>query len=304
MSYSGETADEFMRFTLEGTKVVAQITGAGAKELVALMLAILNDKKETIGKTRLKNMLKSGKELKIFTIRARDLEVFQKNAKRYGISYTALVNRKDKNKDKDDIVDILVKAEDAQRIDRIVERFSLMIDESAKIRTDVRKARDEKLKNVQKEIQNNTDLSKENDNDKAKPVLKEGQSVSDEIKREMLTVREKRRLSQLKGMEKNENFSEAKTERGRLLEPKLETSKNAPKIKKEVEYKPSVRKTMIQLRYRLEKEQEMLKNNKEIKEKNKNPKHLGKEKNPIKNAGKHIRKNSKSKRAKVKEKVR
>ena len=204
MSYSGETADEFMRFTLEGTKVVAQITGAGAKELVALMLAILNDKKETIGKTRLKNMLKSGKELKIFTIRARDLEVFQKNAKRYGISYTALVNRKDKNKDKDDIVDILVKAEDAQRIDRIVERFSLMIDESAKIRTDVRKARDEKLKNVQKEIQNNTDLSKENDNDKAKPVLKEGQSVSDEIKREMLTVREKRRLSQLKGMEKNE----------------------------------------------------------------------------------------------------
>ena len=302
MSYSGETADEFMRFTMEGTKVVAQITGAGAKELVALMLAILNDKKETIGKTRLKNMLRSGKELKVFTIRENDLKTFQKNAKRYGISYTALVNRKSKNKD--GIVDILVKAEDAQRIDRIVERFSLMIDESAKVRTDVRKARDEKLRNEQKEYQNNIDLSKENDNDKAKPVLKEGQSVPETIKKEMLTIREQRKLSQLKGIEKNENFSEAKTERGRLLEPKLETSKNAAQIKGEAEYRPSVRKTMMQLRYKLENEQKIAREKEKTKYKNKNPKHLEKGKSADKDTGKHIRPNSKSKRAKIKEKVR
>ena len=305
MSYSGETADEFMRFTMEGTKVVAQITGAGAKELVALMLAILNDKKETIGKTRLKNMLKSGKELKVFTIRENDLKTFQENAKRYGISYTALVNRKNKNKNKDGIVDILVKAEDAQRIDRIVERFSLMIDESAKVRTDVRKARDEKLKNEQEENQNNIELSEENENDKAKPVLKEGQSVQDEIKKEMLTVREKRKLSQLK--EKNENFSEAKTEVGRPLEPELEKSKNATPIKKEVEYyRPSVRKTMRQLRYRLEKEQKMIREEKAINEKNKNPKHLRKGYNAIKhkNIAKHSKTTKNLNRAKNSEKVR
>ena len=41
------------------------------------------DKKQTKGKTRLNNMLKAGKPLKIFSIKNEDLETFKYEAKKY-----------------------------------------------------------------------------------------------------------------------------------------------------------------------------------------------------------------------------
>jgi len=279
MSYAGESADEFMRFTMDGAKVVAQITGAGAKQLLALMLAILNDKKETIGKTKLKNMLKSGKELKVFTIREEDLKTFQKNAKRYGISYTALVDRK--NKTKDGIVDILVKAEDAPRINRIVERFSLMVDETAKIRTEVQKAIEDRNKKEQEEKQKNDDLPKEkngieNKDENAKPVIQDGQEVSEVVKKEVLTIREKRAKKLQKEAEKEkaqkENFTEAKMEEGHLSEPKSNKLKNETlTTKMEIKNRPSVREHIKEIKRDMAKKQEaeMEREKSSIKKKNK-----------------------------------
>ena len=67
----------------------------------------MKDKKQTKGKTKVVNMIKSGKTLKIFSIKQEDLEIFAKEAKIYGIQYCALMNRK--NKDLDGMVDIMVK---------------------------------------------------------------------------------------------------------------------------------------------------------------------------------------------------
>ena len=78
----------------------------------------MKNHKQTKGKTRLNSMLKSGKPLKIFTMQKKDLAKFTKEAKSYGVLYCALVNRKNKNFD--DMVDILVRQEDASKIDRIV----------------------------------------------------------------------------------------------------------------------------------------------------------------------------------------
>ena len=43
---------------------------------------------------KLENMLRSGKELKVFTLRKQDLQVFCREAKRYGVLYCVL---RDKN---------------------------------------------------------------------------------------------------------------------------------------------------------------------------------------------------------------
>ena len=64
MSYSGDAAEQVVRMSLEGVEVAAKITGAGAKEIALLLYAVLKDQKKTKGKTRLTNMLRSGKELK------------------------------------------------------------------------------------------------------------------------------------------------------------------------------------------------------------------------------------------------
>ena len=67
-------------------------------------------------------MLKSGKQLTVFPIKAEHLKQFSVEAKRYGVVYCAL---KGKGEIKDGMVDVLVRAEDAARINRIVERFKL-----------------------------------------------------------------------------------------------------------------------------------------------------------------------------------
>ena len=131
MSISSDSAEQMTRMMLEGTEVTLKITGEGAKELLAIIYAILKDNTKTKGKTTLTNLLKSGKELKVFTVKKDELATFIREAKRYGILYSAIVN-----KEKDDgIVDIMVRTEDASKINRIVERFKLSSVDTAKIKS-------------------------------------------------------------------------------------------------------------------------------------------------------------------------
>lgn len=94
---------------------------------------IAHGKKKIKGKTNLDNMLKSGKELKVFAIHHSDLEKFCTEAKHYGVLYSVL---KEKN-NKDGIVDIMVRAEDASKISRMVDKFDLATIDTKVIRESV-----------------------------------------------------------------------------------------------------------------------------------------------------------------------
>lgn len=125
MNAGGETADQAVRMSLQGIEVAANIAlkigGAATKSLAATLYAMLNDKKKVKGAARLNSMLQSGKELKVFAIRHEDLKTFCQEAKRYGVLYSVL---KEKN-NTDGICDIMVRAEDASKISRIVDKFEL-----------------------------------------------------------------------------------------------------------------------------------------------------------------------------------
>ncbi len=121
MNQSSDAAEQIVRMSLEGFEVAAKVTGSGAKNIAVLLYTIMKNKEQTSGKSKLSSMLKSGKPLTIFTVKKDDLAKFQQEAKRYGILYCALVDKKDKSKD--GIVDIVVRKEDSARINRIVERF-------------------------------------------------------------------------------------------------------------------------------------------------------------------------------------
>ena len=125
MNAGGETADQVVRMSLQGIEVAANIAlkigGAATKSLAATLYAMLNDKKKVKGAARLNSMLQSGKELKVFAIRHEDLKIFCQEAKRYGVLYSVL---KEKN-NTDGICDIMVRAEDAPKISRIVDKFEL-----------------------------------------------------------------------------------------------------------------------------------------------------------------------------------
>lgn len=123
MNAGGEAAEQVVRMSLEGVEVAARITGYGAKNLAVLIAAVLKEEQKTAGKARLTNMIKSGQELKVFTVQQKDLKKFAKEAKRYGVLYSILKEKN--NDDPNAAIDVIARASDAPKISRIIERFNL-----------------------------------------------------------------------------------------------------------------------------------------------------------------------------------
>lgn len=124
MNTSGDAAEQVVRLSLEGVEVAAKITGSAAKEVSALLIAALKnrDKNKVKGRQRLTAMLRSGKELTIFTVKNQDMARFVADAKRYGVVYCVLRETKDNPQG---ISEIMVRAEDAAKINRIVENIKI-----------------------------------------------------------------------------------------------------------------------------------------------------------------------------------
>lgn len=221
MNTSGDAAESIVRMGLQGFDVAARITGSGAKEIAILIYTILKDQSQVKGKTKLVNMLKSGKELKVFSVKKEDFKKFTEEAKRYGVLYSALINKKDKSND--GIIDIMVRAEDASKINRIVERFNLASTDKAFIKSQIQKSRDEKDKGiVVKSVEERLV-----DDILSKPISKEENEVS--------------------------NPNVAKTEKSPLSEP---TSNNKEQKGANLE-KPSVRKEIKEIKEEMKAKSEL-----------------------------------------------
>lgn len=143
MYNSGDAAEQIVRMSLEGTEVALKLTGSMAKNIAAALYAVMKnrDKNKIKGRQRLTAMLKSGKELKVFTISEGHLKQFSREAKRYGVVYCAL---RGKEPSADGLVDVMVRAEDASKINRIVERFKLATVDTASIKHEIEKSKAEK----------------------------------------------------------------------------------------------------------------------------------------------------------------
>ena len=168
MNQSSDAAEQIIRMSLEGFEVSAKIVGSGAKELAVLIYTVMKNKEQTSGKAKLSNMLKSGKPLTVFSISKDNLKKFQDEAKRYGILYCALVDKKSKSPD--GLVDIIVRKEDAGRINRIIDRFNLASYNKADIVSEIEKTRNAKSKKKQKDTKSNPHLAKTEKSPRSEPI--------------------------------------------------------------------------------------------------------------------------------------
>lgn len=221
MNTGGEAAEQIVRMSLEGFEVAAKITGAGAKNIAILLYSILKEEKKTKGKARLTSMLRSGKELKVFTIKSGDLKKFTQEAKKYGVLYCVLTDRK--NKDPNAEVDVIARAEDASKISRIVERFNLASVDTASIVTEAEKSKDAKDGQPEPDIgvQEKAEKDKLLDELMGKPVQKE---------------------------ENAPNPSVAKTEKSPQSEPTSEQLKKSAEGATMTKEKPSVREELRKIK--------------------------------------------------------
>lgn len=143
MSVSSESAEQFIKLYLDGAEFALKISGTATKNIIAALYAISKESNKSRGKIRLTSMLKSDKEQKIFSIKSQDMKVFAKEAKSYGVLYCALVNKKNKNYD--GMIDIMVRAEDAPKVNRIIERYNLStIDKASIIKSEIEKEMENK----------------------------------------------------------------------------------------------------------------------------------------------------------------
>ena len=138
MSTAGDSAEQVVRMSLEGVEAVAKISGKGAMEIAKLLLAEMKKPQRTKGRASLMTMLRQGKPIKIFEIGDRSLKKFCEEARKYGVMYHVL---KDKTRN-DGKCDIMVRAEDVSKINRIIDRFDLSVDRKASIRSSVVRGKD------------------------------------------------------------------------------------------------------------------------------------------------------------------
>ena len=160
MNNSGDAAEQMVRMSLDGVEVVAKVTGSAAKEIAIMLLAALKNKNSSLklrGRARLNSMLKSGKALEIFSVKERDLQNFMEGAKEYGIVYCVL--RKGKHAP-DGLCDIMVRADDAPKINRLVEHFKLATVDKAKIESEIVATRAEKKAGTEKSAPDVSDTEK------------------------------------------------------------------------------------------------------------------------------------------------
>ena len=181
-------------------------------------------------------MLRSGKPLKVYTFRDSDLPKFKEVAKQYGILYTVL-----KEKDKTGgVFDVMVRAEDESKIARITERFNLARVNTADLRAEIIREKEEIEKDEGKtDVPENDKPEKSADEKLAdeildKPIQKEENEIENPTAARTETTRvpggtepEKKLPSELsstasKNPERSDDKSEGKSDRKPSVRKKLE----------------------------------------------------------------------------------
>ena len=120
MNYGSDPADQVVRFTLEGTEMALRLSGLAAKNFALFVYAVLKDQKKTRGKTRLVRMLKEQRPFKFFKIPAEALREFAREAKNHGLLYVPIRNKLHR-----DEIEMVVFADDAAKIQRVLDNLNL-----------------------------------------------------------------------------------------------------------------------------------------------------------------------------------
>lgn len=125
MNYGGDAADQMVRYSLDGLDHGIRLSGTLAKNLAVFLAAVLKDQKKTHGKTHMLQMLKDGRPLKFFTVPADRLKEFCHEGKKHGLLYVVIRDRKNPQN-----CEIMVYADDAAKVNRVMEKMNLNFVES------------------------------------------------------------------------------------------------------------------------------------------------------------------------------
>lgn len=178
MNTSGEVADLMVKESIQITESAMKLAGLGAKNLAAIIIALLKENTKLQGKTTMKQLLKADKPLCILQIKEKDLKTFQSEAKKYGVLFSAV---SDKTK-KTGLCDIIAKQEDVTKLNHIMEKmkypvpkFNSLTDANSSEKVDVSKnAQPRAIENLpENESMRRGDMERTGSDTNQKPSVRE-----------------------------------------------------------------------------------------------------------------------------------
>jgi hypothetical protein len=113
-----DAPDKMMNYALQIGETAIKLSGRAAVKLLAMIVALLKDNPKLKGATRIVRMLRENKPLEVLQMRQDKIKEFAAVAKQYGILYTVVKDRSSQ----DGILDLLIKQEDAAKVNRVLER--------------------------------------------------------------------------------------------------------------------------------------------------------------------------------------
>ena len=144
MDNGSQAAETITRVVIMGTTFVLGLTGKAALTVARFAAAAMDDKAKQSGKIRLRTLLQSGSELKVFTLQGQDnYQKFAEEAKNYGILYS-VVKRTDEDV-QGEVYDLLVRAEDAGKINRVIEKYHLIEVDGGAVHVDPQKVEESQV---------------------------------------------------------------------------------------------------------------------------------------------------------------
>ena len=211
MNSSGEVADLMVKEGIQITESSVKLMALGAKNLAAIIMALVNEDNKLQGKTNLKNLLKAEKPLCIMQIKEDDLKKFQSEAKKYGVLFTAV---SDKTNDTG-LCDIIAKQDDVTKLNYIMEK----LDYAAPVIENTPDKEDTEVN--QDKVQSKNSTPRVNENPSGGRYTKRGDTERTDSNSKPSV---KKQINDIKAQQ-------AKKQAGRA--PVRQKSRTAPKIKKE-----------------------------------------------------------------------
>ena len=120
MNYGADAADQIVRYSLDGVEHTLRISGTVAKNLAIFIAAVMKDQKKTRGRTRMERMLRERKPMKFFSVPKDRLREVAQEAKSKGLLYVIIRDKKHP-----DLSEIMVFAEDAAKVNRVLDNMQL-----------------------------------------------------------------------------------------------------------------------------------------------------------------------------------
>lgn len=204
MTEGGDAAEQVVRMMLSGGEVTVRLTGSALKNIAAMLLALAKDHKKLSGKTSMIKMLKTTRDIRSFPMTREQYASFRRNAKKRGILYSAITDKRNKTA----LVDVILPVTEIDRANVIFEQIRYAPEHQEPVRE--REEREQKKERRSEPSSHDTRDNSSTKSEKSR-TMSERPSVEQKLKNNKAAQEQKRQQAPTRQRGKAKNKTKGKS---------------------------------------------------------------------------------------------